>query len=144
MSTTIQDQPGPDGGLEFELERARLRADRAELQLERLQQSRERTKVVFQLLQQALQGLRVAMTIAALWLPLTALRPIVRDITAATNVHIGGFGYISLALSALVALGWISSGIQSRLRKKKIKEQRERLDRLELQLFQQRANPEEV
>ncbi|MEU8818002.1 hypothetical protein [Actinoplanes sp. NPDC048796] len=141
MSSTIEDQSGPNDGYELELARLRERLERTERELAQLRDRPGRPRLVFQFTHHLLQGARVALWIVCVWLPLTALQPIAHDL-AGKDIRFDALNIVLLLLCLGLTTGWAITGKQSRERKKKIQELRVRHDRLEVKIFQQRADPE--
>lgn len=132
-----------------ELERARLAVERADLRAQKAEHradmaeselAREREADLrlqkyshFQLWLRVLDAARWAPMVVAFWVPLQALQPIARSF-AGTDTRFDGSLRISIWFSIAVTVGWGVTATQSRLRKRKIKTQRERLTQLEKEL----------
>ncbi|MFC7532128.1 LapA family protein [Actinoplanes sp. GCM10030250] len=131
------------------LEQSALRAEQAELQVEKLRlqvatleadirQLRDKDRVTLQiarfaLLQRLVEAFGWALVVAAAYFPLQAVEPLARSF-GSNDAEPSASLKILIAFAAIVGIGWLVTGIQSRLRKRKIKAQRRRLDELEKEL----------
>ncbi|MFV2088309.1 hypothetical protein [Micromonospora sp. LOL_021] len=120
--------------LRLQIDRANLRTERTEQALKQLREdSRKGHK--FQIIQGIVDGTRWIAVIAVAWIPLQAVQPIAAAFageTTAVNADIRVSIAVAYSVASTTILGVTAN--QSRLRKKKIKQQRERLDKLEKEL----------
>ncbi|MDG4833592.1 hypothetical protein O7627_30425 [Solwaraspora sp. WMMD1047] len=136
-------------------EQAELRADRAELRtaeamlrIKDLEADLTRARddnlakqryTRYQLWSRGINGATYAAIVAVAYFPLTAAEGVItRLIASPTAIRTDTYISIAFALAVVVVLGVV--GVQSRLRKRKIKSQRERLERLERELDDLRRN----
>lgn len=125
-----------------EASKLRLRVAELEAELKRAHEFHRdsRQLAIFGILRKITDGLGWAVVVAALYLPLSAVEPLARHF-AGTNTQAEAGLRISIAFSAIVCLGWAVTGAQSRLRKRKIKAQRVRLNELERELDLKKLPP---
>jgi hypothetical protein len=108
-----------------------------EVERERLQLEREDRYHKYRLWASALEGLKIAVWIISAWLPLRVLGETAGDISG-KETHFEVSVEITLALSVAISIGWSLSVAKSHRRKRKIKTQRARLDRLEEEVARQK------
>ena len=118
---------------EIRAQRAELRVQHLEHELAEARDADRRRLVFFQLWLRAMEGVRWAVPILAVSVPVWALEPIARDFAGQTT-HLDATVSISIAFSLAVSVAWAVSARQSHIRKKKIKTQRDRLTELEREL----------
>jgi hypothetical protein len=92
-----------------------------------------RSRQWFSLAELVIRGLRIGFWIYIALYPLQVVEHMTRDV-AGKQTSFSGSLKVSVAVSALLSIGWSITGVQSHRRKGKIKKLRERSEALERQL----------
>ncbi|MFB9238929.1 hypothetical protein ACFFWC_25950 [Plantactinospora siamensis] len=133
------------GQAELRAEQLQLKAEQLQHELDRVRQFalHERRLELFRLLRRLGDGLWWLMVIGSTYFPLRGVEPLAHQF-AGRNTQLRAGLTISFAFAAVTGVGWLSTGIQSRLRKQKIRNQRRRLADLESELAAGNRDSREV
>jgi hypothetical protein len=119
----------------LDTEKESLRADRAEAELDRVlaEMASQNRYYRFQLWRRTVDAGRWVGIVAASWIPIRGLTPIVQAL-AGRDTRFDGTLQISVFCSVAISLCWAATARQSNVRKRKIEKQRTRLTALEEEL----------